>query len=322
MIWLLAALLLLAASAVTIAIVQRGRRRRRGTGAVIVAADLAVRVELATRAFAAAAPWQPSSAPDTPAAAAAIEAALIAGDPRRALEAAESALAAAPADRAARVWLAWALCANGQPTAALDQLRQLQPPPSDDRTGPDEPAAAGSTGSSSAAVAGPLAAYVAARAAHLRFEHGAGATGAIPPLVTTADLAIVTLASGRGAATWLTGATDVQLSADQVRAAVAEHRELTARGLAGALDALEAAPGFTDAAYLVARLAVKAGLLPAARALFDAIAPRIAGRPDADAFVRDRRDLEDPAGAVAAARSPPAPTSETAKRSKRLRVLS
>lgn len=93
---------------------------------------------------------------------------------------------------------------------------------------------------------------------------GAGATGAVPPLVTTADLAIVTLASGRGAATWLTGATDVQLSADQVRAAIAEHRELTARCLAGAL---EAAPGFIDAAYLVARLAVKAGLLPAARAV-------------------------------------------------------
>jgi len=316
MIWLLLALLLLAASAATIAFVHRARRRRRAAGArpVLVPEDLAARLAAAARAFAAAAPWQPSSASDAPAAAAAIEAALIAREPRRALEAAESALAAAPGDPAARIWLAWALCANGQPAGALDQLGQLQ------RGGVTETAAVAP--SASAAAAGPLAAYVAARAAHLRFEHGAGATGAVPPLVTTADLAIVTLASGRGSATWLTGATDVQLSADQVRAAIAEHRGITARCLAGALDALDAAPGFTDAAYLAARLAVKAGLLPAARALFDALAPRIAGRPDADAFERDRRDLEDPSGAVAAAKLPPPPTSDKAKRSRSLRVLS
>jgi hypothetical protein len=301
-IWLLAALLLFAASGIAIVLVRRLRRRRGGS--VVIPEDLAARALAAARSLAAAAPWQPSSAPDAPPAAAAIEAALIAGDPPRALEAAESARAAAPDAPAARVWLAWALCANGQPTGALDQLRR-------------EPALGDA--------AGPLARYVAARAEHLRFEHGAGATGAVPPLVTTADLAIVTLASGRGSATWLTGATDVSLSADQVRAAIAEHREITARCLAGALDALDAAPGFTDAAYLAARLAVKAGLVPAARALFDAIAPRIAGRPDADAFERDRRDLEDPAGAVAAAKSPPPPppaTTGKAKRSRSLRVLS
>jgi hypothetical protein len=300
MIWLALALLLLAASGATIAFVHRSRRRRRRAGAraVIVPADLVARLAAAARSFAAAAPWQPSTAPDAPATAAAIEAALIAREPRRALAAAESALAAAPGDPAARVWLAWALCASAQPAGALDQLHRAGDP------------------------AGPLSAYVAARATHLRFEHNAGATGAIPPLVTTADLAVVTLASGRGSATWLTGATDVALSADQVRAAIAEHRELTARCLAGALDALDAAPGFTDAAYLAARLAVKAGLVPAARTLFDALAPRIAGRPDADAFERDRRDLEDPAGAVAAAKLPPAPTSDKAKRSRSLRVLS
>jgi hypothetical protein len=76
---------------------------------VIVPDDVTARIEAATRAFAEAAPWQPSSAPHAPAAAAAIEAALIAGEPRRALEAAESALAAAIEDRAAHVWLAWGL---------------------------------------------------------------------------------------------------------------------------------------------------------------------------------------------------------------------
>jgi len=308
--WLLTALLLLAASALTIATVRRLRRRR--APSVIVSEDLAARLAAAARALAAAAPWQPSSAPDAPAAAAAVEAALIAGDPARALEAAESALAAAPEDRAARLWLAWTLCANAQPTGALDQLHRA----------PGSGPLAASPDPRSETASSPLAAYVAARAEHLRFEHGAGATGAIPPLVTTADLAIVTLASGRGAATWLTGGTEVQLSAAQVRAAIAEHRAITARCLAGALSALEAAPGFTDAAYLAARLAVKAGLLPAARALFDAIAPRIAGRPDADAFERDRRDLDDPSGAVAAAKLPPPPAGDKAKRSRRLRVLS
>src|SRR5262249_8843836 len=164
-----------------------------------------------------------------------------------------------------------------------------------------------------------LADYIHARAEHLAFEHHAGAVGATPPLITTADLAVVTLASGRGAATWLTGATEAQLSAAQVRAAIGEQREITARCLGGALDALDAAPGFADAGYLVARLAVKAGAVAAARKLFDAVAPRIAGRPDADAFARDRKDLEDPSGAVAAAKVKP--VAATAKRSQRLRVL-
>ncbi|MBA3391951.1 MAG: hypothetical protein H0T89_04865, partial [Deltaproteobacteria bacterium] len=195
---------------------------------------------------------------------------------------------------------AWALCANGQAAAALDQLHQLRA-----RT-----AAVNST---------PLGRYVAARAEHLQFEHVAGATGAIPALVTTADLAVVTLASGRGAATWLRGTSEAQLSAAQARAAIGEHREITARCLAGALAALDAAPGFTDAAYLAGRLAVKVGLVAPARSMFDAIAPRIAGRPDAESFERDRKDLTDPASAVAAAKQPPLPGA--GKRSRSLKVL-
>jgi hypothetical protein len=304
MIWLAITLLLFAAS--TIAIVTIRRRRRRRAVSVIIPEDLAERVEAATRAFAAASPWQPAASPDAPATAATIEAALISGEPLSALESAESALAAAPDAGHGRTWLAWALCANSQPAAALDQL-----------------ARAGVRANDPALLASPLAAYVAARAEHLRFEHDTGAVGPVPPLVTTADLAVVTLASGRGSATWLTGSTEVQLSADQVRSAIAEHRQITARCLALALAALEAAPGFTDAAYLVARLTIKAGLLSAGRALFDVIAPRIAGRPDADAFERDRKDLADPAAAVTAAKTAPPPSpGPKAKRSRSLRVLS
>ena len=288
MIWLGIALAMFAVAFVGIA---WARRRAHREVLVVVPTDLAPRIAAATRAFAAADPWQPASQPNAPEAAAAIEAALIAGDRKRALELAESSIVTSSN---AGPWLAWALVANGQATAALSQLVDAN---------------------------GTLATYLRARAEHLAFEHRAGATGAVPALITTADLAVVTLASGRGAATWLKGTSDVELSAAQARAAIGEHRDVTARCLGRALDALEAAPGFADVAYLVARLAVKAGLLAEARALFDALAPRMTGRPDAEAFDRDRKDLADPAGAVAAAKTPP-PPSPAAKRSRSLKVLS
>ena len=287
------ALSIIVIASLAAAIAMRARRRFAARGATVIADDLAARVRGAAAAMRDAEPWSPSAAPDAPDGAAAIEAALIAGAAPRALETAETAVAARPDAPAPRVWLAWALCANGQPTAALDQLA---------RAGDD-----------------PLARYVSARAEHLAFELAAGAAGAIPPLVTAADLAVVTLARGRGAAAWLTGPTERQLSAQQVRAAVGEHREVTARCLARVLDALDAAPGFADAGYLAARLAVKAGAIAAARELFDALASRIVGRPDADAFARDRRDLADPSAAVSAAQRPPAPP--TARRARSLRVL-
>ena len=292
MTWL-AAIAIFVVGAAAFGVTYGRRARRRRDRPPVLAVDLAERVQAAAAAVVRATPWHPSSDPDAPPGAVAVEAALIAGDPRQALDAAEAMIAADPASEAARAWLAWALVANGQPDAALATL---------DRAPGDR-----------------LAGYVRARATHLAFEHGAGAIGALPPLITTADLAIMTLARGRGSAAWLQGAQDVQLSAEQVRAAVAEHRELTARCLGLALDALAAAPGFAEAGYLVARLAIKAGALAAGRAMFDAVAPRMVGRPEAEGLDRDRRDLDDPDAAVAAAKQPPVP--ESAKRSRRLRVL-
>lgn len=284
--------LALALFAVSFAGIAWARRRARREVRVVVPVDLAVRIDAATRAFAGAKAWAPASLPDAPETAAAVEAALIAGDNERALELAEAAFATSAG--AAR-WLAWALVAKGQPVAALAQLGD----------GDDA-----------------FSLYLRARAEHLAFEHASGAREAVPPLVTTADLAVLTLASGRGAATWLQGATEVQLSSAQARAAIAEHREVTARCLARGLDALAQRSGFADAAYLVARLAVKAGLLPQARAMFDVLRTdgRMDGRPDRDAFERDRRDLADPASAVAAAKA--RPVAPTAKRSRSLKVLS
>lgn len=292
--WLVVALVLAVASAFGVLWVRKRARRQ---VSVIVAGDLADRVAKAARAFATAKPWQPALASGAPETAAAIEAALIAREPKRALELAETALLANNSPTPAqRVWFAWVLCANAQPTAAIDQLAQVKD-----------------------AGEGALAKYVAARAEHLRFEHLVGAVGAVPPLVTTGDLAVVTLARGRGAAAWLSGAADQQLSSAEVKAAVAEHREITARCLERALDALAVETGFVDAAYLVARLAVKAGFVEPATKLFDLLATRIAGRPDAEAFERDRKDLADPSGAVANARLKPA--SPTSKRSRSLKVL-
>lgn len=293
MTWLVVALAMFAAAFVGIA---WARRRARREVNVVVPTDLAARIEAAARGFVAAAPWQPASDPDAPEGAAAIEAALIGNDRMRALDLAERALAAAPESAATKRWLAWTLIANGQPTAALAQL----PPDGVDATD-------------------GFTIYLRARAEHLQFEHATGAIDPVPPLITTADLTVVTLASGRGAATWLKGTTEVELSAGQARAAIAEHRELTARCLARALDALARAPGYADAAYLVARLAVKAGLPAQARPLFDALAPRMIGRPDAEAFARDRTDLADPSTAVAAAKTKPLPGK--AKRSRSLKVL-
>jgi hypothetical protein len=281
-------------------------KRRAPRVALAIAGDLPRRAAAAARALATAEPWLPATAPDAPEAAAAIEAALIAGDASKALAAAEAAVAAAPDAAAPRVWLAWALCASAEPAAALVQLETARGLASGVLPG------------------GALGAYVEARAGHLAFERatGAAALGAVPPLVTAGDLAIVTLAGAKGGAAWLAGAADAQVSPAEVSAAMAEHRTATARALGRALDALDAAPGFADAGYLAARLAVKAGALAEARALFAALASRMAGRPDGDSFARDVADLDDPSGAVAAALAPPkAPIAATAKRSRSLKVL-
>nr|HEX4318952.1 hypothetical protein [Kofleriaceae bacterium] len=280
--------------------------KRRAPRAVLLLPDLQPRLAAAISAFQATATkpaWIPAAAAGAPDGAAAIEAALIANDADKALAAAEGVVAAAPGVASSRVWLAWALCANAEPAAAAAEL---------------ERAAA----IDAAAAASPLAVYVDARARHLTFEHGCGEVGAVPPLVTKGDVAIVTLAGSQGGAAWVTGSEDMHITQDELAAAVSEHRKVTAAALVRVLDALDAAPGFVDAAYLAARLAVKSGLVGAGRVLFAAVAPRIAGRPDAEAFARDARALDDPQAAVTAAleKAPP-PTPPTAKRSRSLKVL-
>src|SRR5262245_33053537 len=104
--------------AVALGMMLRLRRRQR-PASLLVPTDLAERIEAAAVAIATAEPWRPAGDPDAPEVAASIEAALIAGDAARALAAAEGAIAASPEAIAPRVWVAWALCASGEPTAAL-----------------------------------------------------------------------------------------------------------------------------------------------------------------------------------------------------------
>ncbi|MBA2539075.1 MAG: hypothetical protein H0V17_05520, partial [Deltaproteobacteria bacterium] len=156
MFWFVTAL---AISVLTVVVIGYLRHKAKRPVAVLLADDLGPRIRTAIKAFKKAAPWQPAASTDAPEAAAAVEAALIAREPRRALEVAELGLAAGDGkvpEAPARVWLAWALCASGQPIGALDQLAQID------------------VSKLAHAGARAVASYVAARAEHLKFEHGVG----------------------------------------------------------------------------------------------------------------------------------------------------
>ena len=250
--------------------------------------------------------WSPAIAVEAHPATAAVEAALKREQLDSALTLAEAAVAAAPADPQANLLLAWVTVVAGHANAAGATMYKL-------RTCTD---------------LGPLGDFVAARARHLIFEHRAGATEAVPPLITAGDVAVVTLARAQGGPTWLVGGEqELGFDAQQARAAINEHRFETIACLQQALQAFTAQPDFVDAGYWVARLAIKAGLVDEGKQLLLALAPRMVGRPDAAAFARDCAALQDPTAAFAAATKLPAPPPaepppiERGKRSTRLRVL-
>lgn len=249
--------------------------------------------------------WSPSSVADAHGAAADVEAALKREQHAEALALAEHAVAAAPRDPQANLLLAWAAVVGGHANAAGAAVYKLQ--------------AAAKLG-----VLGPLGDYVAARARHLIFEQRAGATDAVPPLITAGDIAVVALARGQGGPMWMVGEVELGLDGEQARAAINEHRLETLACLQQVLGAATAEPTFVDAVYWVARLAIKAGLVDDGKALLGLLAPRMMGRPDAAAFARDMAALADPTAAFAAATTPPPPAPpplERGKRSKSLRVL-
>ncbi len=250
--------------------------------------------------------WSPAMAVGAHPAAADVEAALKRQQLDSALQIAEAAVAAAPHDPQANLLLAWVTVVAGHANAAGATMYKLRA-----RTD-----------------LGALGDFVAARARHLIFEQRAGATEAVPPLITAGDIAVVTLARAQGGATWMVGGEhELGFDAQQARAAIDEHRLETIACLQQALRAFTAQPDFVDAGYWVARLAIKAGLVDDGKQLLSALAPRMIGRPDAAAFARDCAALQDPTAAFAAATTAPAPPPPEPPpiargiRSKSLRVL-
>lgn len=250
--------------------------------------------------------WSPALAAGAHPACADVEAALKRQQLDGALTIAEAAVTAAPHDPQANLLLAWVTVVAGHANAAGASMYKLRA-----RTD-----------------LGPLGDFVAARARYLIFEQRAGATEAVPPLITAGDIAVVTLARAQASPTWMVGGEqELGLDAQQARAAINEHRLETVACLRLALQAFTAQPDFVDAGYWVARLAIKAGLVDEGKQLFTALAPRMVGRPDAVAFARDCAALQDPTAAFAAATAPPPapppepPPLERGKRSKSLRVL-
>jgi hypothetical protein len=254
--------------------------------------------------------WTPSQHVDPHPATANVESALVLHQWKDAVNLAELAMAATPQDPRAALLLAWALVSAGHASAAGGQMLKLQ----------SLPAAQWQQ-------LGALAPYVAARARHLIFEQRAGATELMPALVTTAEFAIMSLASTNGADAWLVGKSEVEFDATQSRAAIDDHRRETTACLELTLQALQLQPLFIDAAYLAARYAIKLGLVVEGKRLLLTVADRMTGRPDVDYAIRDAAVIKNPTQAVAAAMSPPPPPpmlqDEPArgKRSKSLRVL-
>jgi hypothetical protein len=257
--------------------------------------------------------WTPADAADNHPALAEVESALVQRNWSQALNVAEHALASTPSDPRAGLLLAWAAVSAGHANAAGAQMYKLM------QLAPARWQALG-----------PLAPYVAARAQHLVFEQRAGATELLPPLITTGDLAVISLASASGASTWLVGTSELQLDASESRAAIDEHRRETAQCLHRVLQALDAdtgQPAFVDAAFIAGRLAMKLGLVADGKRMLKALSDRMQKRPDAEHFARDLLVMEDPSAAFSAALTPPAPPPPAepdigrGKRSKSLRVL-
>ncbi len=282
---------------------------RRADGGSAISLALRTELDRAIRGASRAADgpvWSPALAAGAHPAAADIEAALKLQQHDNALALAEAAVAAAPHDPQANLLLAWVTVVAGHANAAGATMYKL-------RTRTD---------------LGALGDFVSARARHLIFEQRAGATDAVPPLITAGDVAVVTLARAQGGPTWMVGSEqELGLDAHQARAAINEHRLETVACLHQALQAFSAQPDFVDAGYWVARLAIKAGLVDQGKKLLTALAPRMIGRPDAAAFLRDCTALQNPLAAFAAATTAPAPPAREpapiarGKRSKSLRVL-
>jgi hypothetical protein len=259
-------------------------------------------------------PLMPHDLPGV-AAAATIEAHLLAGEPRAALATAEDAVADAPQNPAAHVLLARALlyCDALVPAAAeIARARQL---------GAQE----------------LLLDHVEGRVEHLLWVRRVNPgnpevqQSLVPPLVTPFDRFVLKLARQQqvapaDAAVWLAGAggegaagQSTTLDPETVALLVQQHHDAGSKSLELLLGAAERAPGSAELVYHAARRALQTGFVPEGRLLMERLAPLMADSPEREAYERDRADLE---GRVdLPPEPPPPPVSPGAKRSPRLKIV-
>lgn len=260
------------------------------------------------RAVLAALPEKPAllspQLPDHPKAAA-VEAKLLAQNPRGALAEAELILAESPGDPRAHLLLARALIYTDELDAAEQQLRRAT------ELGDDS----------------PMGWFLAARTEHLRQLRAVHTENAeinespLPSMVSPLELLILSLERQRklvdsGSGVWIPG--HGELDDEQITAMVSEHFDRYYATTEKLLDAVEAIPGFAGALYHLARMTLKIGFVELGRELFDAIEPLMSSSPDRPFFERDIGQLREEKSSLV---SPLPKLTGTAKRADKLKVL-
>ncbi len=248
-----------------------------------------------------------SNGPSHPAAAR-VEAKLLARDPRGALRAAEELLPADPNDPRVHVLLARALLFCDELDAAADELARAR--------------AYGATGA--------MCDYLEGRVGHSLVVRQTNRQNAevmqspVPSMITPFEMFVLQLerqrrSSDKAAAVWLAGIGNDTLGHDDILTLVTEHFGSYYDALERTLSAAEAEPGFADALYHTARLALKVGFLDEGRTLMDRIEPLMADSLEERYYRRDIGTLRDET--VSAQVSSLPTIADGARRSSKLRVL-
>jgi hypothetical protein len=144
---------------------------------------------------------------------------------------------------------------------------------------------------------------------------------AVPSMITPFELLVLQLErqrriSDRAAAVWLASLGNQTLDHDQILDLVIAHFSAYYASLEKMCAAVEREPGFAEALYHVARLALKVGFIDQGRKLFEAIEPLMDSTPEAFYYERDLAQLRDEEEPVAWL-----PTVKAGKRSIKLKVL-
>jgi hypothetical protein len=275
-------LIALGAAASLIALALRRRRSRAELPAKVTArqhvlrrrlAEIIVRVPKTPR-------LSSGEVPDHPRAAS-IEAKLLSGNPQAALAEAEDLLARSPHDSRVRVLLARVLIHCNELRAASYELTRAR----------------GLGGS------GPMLDYLEGRAHHLqlhsRTSPGDRAQAWAAEIITPFELFILQLRQQRSrkaalavAAARSTGARGARpIEPHELDALLSDHFSAYYDCLEKLVTAVESEPGFSDALYHTARLALKAGFTDEGLALMRKIAPLMDASPERSSYARDLRRL-------------------------------